>query len=50
MIGWLIVIAIPMYHETNSITSNDDTIPAIPHPTSTTNNCGACLDNGNQVS
>ena len=46
MIGWLIVIAIPMYHETNPITSNDDTLFTIPDTTSTTNNCRACLDNG----
>ena len=46
MIGWLIVIAIPMYHETNPTPIILNTIPAIPHTTSATNNCRACLDNG----
>lgn len=50
MIGWLTVIAIPMYHETNPTPIIPNTIPTIPYTTSTINNCRACLDNSNQVS
>ena len=50
MIGQHTIIAILKYHEANPIASNHDTIPTIPHTTSTINNCGTCLDNSTQVS
>ena len=50
MIGWLTVIAIPMYHETNPTPIIPNTIPTVPCPISATNNCGYRLDNSTQVS
>ena len=44
------VIAIPMYHETNPTPIIPNTIPTIPYTTSTINNCGYRLDNSTQVS